>query len=332
MKRRFRLPVRKTNKKIRSIWLSVLILFICVCTSIVVVANKIQTFLMDDAGAISLIPARSPSSSENTVSDGQDKYTGAFPPSEETLSHPADTQHEVTSPPPAASQEAQPSHSAGFAVSDENTVWTTDTEVEIFRVSYVNGEQVITVNSDNGEEVIAPGTENSYTFKLKNTGDTPLDYTVSVDAYFTPEDIVIPITGRISRYDGEWIAGGKNEYVKAEALDQTRDSASLGAGRYTYYTLDWRWPYESGDDGLDTMLGNMATKGDLVFTIVITTTAKINADSNTNGGLQPPQTGDISNIALWSVIAAISFAVTVGLIILIKRKETHSEPMNENGR
>ena len=135
----------------------------------------------------------------------------------------------------------------------------------------MNGEKVITVNSGNGDKVIAPGTENSYTFKLKNTGNVALDYTVEVDAYFTPADIEIPITGRLNRYDGTWVIGGKDEYAKVPVLDTAEDNATLGAGKYTYYTLDWLWPFESGNDELDTMLGNLAVDQELTFTIVIKT-------------------------------------------------------------
>ena len=101
----------------------------------------------------------------------------------------------------------------GFEVSDDNTVWTTNTQVEIFKLSYENGEANITVQSSDGEKVFAPGTENSYTFKLKNTGNVALDYTVDIDAYFTPGETVIPITARVNRYDGKWLVGSGDSYV-----------------------------------------------------------------------------------------------------------------------
>ena len=184
----------------------------------------------------------------------------------------------------------------------------------LWRVSYENGEKAITANSNNGEKIFAPGTENSYTFKLKNTGDVALDYAVAVDVFFTPRDIVIPITGRLSRYDGKWIAGGLESYVEIQALDAAEDRDSLGAGKYTYYTLDWLWPFESGNDELDTWLGNLAVEQDLSLTIVITTTATDSADPNDGSGITPPQTGDESNMIPWILASFCSLLMMIFLI------------------
>ncbi len=294
--------MQKSNRlKSKRIWLSVLVIFICVAVSTVVLTDKIGSYLLDDTGAIPLISEiREDTATVNTTQN-------------------ADLQSNTSSE--TASRQPQSSKTPGFEASDDTAVWTTDTQVEIFRVSYVNGEQVITVSNDNGDKLIAPGTENSYTFKLKNTGNVALDYTVSVDAYFTPGDIVIPITGRISRYDGQWIAGDKNTYVDVKALDSAEDKDTLSAGRYSYYTLEWLWPYESGNDELDTLLGNMAVDQDLIFTVVITTTAAESEDPHAVGGLVSPQTGDTSNITLWLSLSVASFVVLMVLIFLSRRQD-----------
>lgn len=281
--------------KHRRIWLSVLVLFVFVAVSIFILASRIGGFLLDDSNAIPLI------SESTSVTSGEAS-------SDKENTQPSHTESK-TSAPEAAQQATQSPKKSGFEASDEQTVWSTDTKAEIFRVSYENGEQVITVNSDNGDKLIAPGTENSYTFKLKNNGDAALDYIVKVDAYFTPGDIEIPITGRLNRYDGKWIAGNEEKYVNVTALDTAEDKATLGAGKYTYYTLDWIWPFESGKDELDTMLGNLADKQDLVFTVVITTEAAESSDPNNNGGIIQPNTGDDSSLILWVILAIVSFVL-----------------------
>lgn len=313
--------MKKSNHlKGKRIWLSVLVIFICVAASTVVLADKIGSFLLTDAGAISLIPESALSASEETASVGAAQNSDEnHSLAEEAAQPPVDVQIHPYSE--ASSRQTQSPKNPGFEANDDTTVWTTDTQVEIFRVSYANGQQVITVNNDNGEKLIAPGTENSYTFKLKNTGNVALDYTVSVDAYFTPGDIVIPITGRISRYDGRWLAGDKNTYADIQALDSAEDKDTLSAGRYSYYTLEWLWPYESGNDELDTLLGNMAVDQDLIFTVVIKTTAAESGDPQAVGGLKSPQTGDTSNITLWLVLLAASALVLLLLILLPKRQE-----------
>ncbi len=293
------------NGRAKWIWLSVLILLVCVAATTIVFLSRLDSFLLDDEGAISLI-----------TQDTDETEDTQEPTSNTDTTEITTDPSSVTTPQPT-----QPPKKPGFEASDDNTVWSTNTQVEIFCVSYVNGEQVITVNSGNGDKVIAPGTENSYTFKLKNTGNVALDYTVEIDACFTPADIEIPITGRLNRYDGKWVVGGKDEYAKVSVLDTAEDNATLGAGKYTYYTLDWLWPFESGNDELDTMLGNLAVDQELTFTIVIKTTATESSNPYDDSGITPPQTGDNTNLTLWIVLAVSSFAMMIFLLFYQKKEK-----------
>ena len=281
------------NSKTEWIWLSVLILFVCVAATTVAITSRLNDFLIDDSGAISLITA-------DDVADTQSQ---------------TDSYASSTTP-----QDTHPPKKPGFEASDDKTVWSTNTQVEMFHLSYENGEQIITVQGADGDKVIAPGTENSYVFKLKNTGNVALDYTAEIDAYFTPSNIKIPITGRLTRYDGKNVVGGKDEYAEVSLLDAAEDAATLGAGKYTYYTLDWLWPFESGNDELDTQLGNLAVEQDLIFTIVIKTTATESNNPYDDSGITPPQTGDNTNIALWIVLAVCSFVMML-ILIIYHRKE-----------
>lgn len=318
---------KPNNSKTKWIWLSVLILLVCVVATTIAFVSRLDSFLLDDEGAISLITEDTSGTDNSTdeTEDTQDTDTAATqaPTTEQEPTNSTNTSGTQETDPATSTtpQVTQPPRNPGFEASDDNTVWSTNTQVEIFRISYMNGEQVITVNSDNGDKIIAPGTENSYTFKLKNTGDVALDYTVEVDAYFTPADIEIPITGRLNRYDGKWVVGGKDEYAKVPVLDTAEDNGTLGAGKYTYYTLDWLWPFESGNDELDTMLGNLATEQDLIFTIVIKTTATESDNPYDDSGITPPQTGDNTNLALWITLAVSSFAMMIFLLFFQNKEK-----------
>ena len=318
---------KPNNSKTKWIWLSVLILLVCVVATTIAFVSRLDSFLLDDEGAISLITEDTSGTDNSTdeTEDTQDTDTAATqaPTTEQEPTNSTNTSGTQETDPATSTtpQVTQPPRNPGFEASDDNTVWSTNTQVEIFRISYMNGEQVITVNSDNGDKIIAPGTENSYTFKLKNTGDVALDYTVEVDAYFTPADIEIPITGRLNRYDGKWVVGGKDEYAKVPVLDTAEDNGTLGAGKYTYYTLDWLWPFERGNDELDTMLGNLATEQDLIFTIVIKTTATESDNPYDDSGITPPQTGDNTNLALWITLAVSSFAMTIFLLFFQNKEK-----------
>lgn len=321
---------KPNNSKTKWIWLSVLILFVCVAATTIAFMSRLDSFLLDDEGAISLITEDTSetddSSDETDGTQSQDSAATQDSETEQDSTSSTDTPG-TDEPDPSTSttpEVTQPPKNPGFEAGDDKTVWGTNTQVEIFSVSYVNGEQIITVKSDNGDKVIAPGTENSYTFKLKNTGNVALDYTVEIDAYFTPADITIPITGRLNRYDGKWVVGGKDEYANIPVLDTATDSATLGAGKYTYYTLDWLWPFESGDDELDTLLGNLATEQELTFTIVIKTTATESSNPYDDSGITPPQTGDNSNLTLWIVLAVSSFMMMLFLIFYQNKEKWRS--------
>lgn len=318
---------KPNNSKTKWIWLSVLILLVCVAATTIAFFSRLDSFLLDDEGAISLITedASETDDSADEAEDPQGAGTTATqaPTAEQAPTNSSDTTETPTAPSTSVTtpQVTELPKNPGFEASDDQTVWSTNTQVEIFRISYVNGAQVITVNSDNGDKLIAPGTENAYTFKLKNTGNVALEYTVEVDAYFTPADIEIPITGRLNRYDGKWVVGGKDAYAKVSVLDTAEDNGTLGAGKYTYYTLDWLWPFESGNDELDTMLGNLATKQDLIFTIVIKTTAAESDNPYDDSGITPPQTGDNTDLALWITLTVSSFAMMMFLLFFQNKEK-----------
>lgn len=319
----------KHNKKRGAlIWLTAAILFVCLCASTVAVAGQMLSYTPDDSGAIPLIPTGFAQGDSNQATSNISET-----PSDST-SVPDNTPSEHSEPKQPEPSEAEVSENStaseasmavipqkpsdpGFEATDGKTAWKTNTEVEIFRVSYENGEHVVTVKSGNGQKIIAPGTENSYTFKLKNTGDVPLDCNVKVEAYFSPAGISVPITGRVSRYDGKWVVGSADSYADVASLNNSEDSMTLAAGRYIYYTLDWKWPYDGSNDELDTLIGDMSADEPLTFTIVITTTAT--QSDNEGGGIMPPSTGD-SGYTLWILLLILSLAALILLFFASKRK------------
>lgn len=307
--------MHKRNRSIHNkvIWMSVLVLFVCVCCTTYVWAERMEYYQMDDSGAIALTPV-------NLTEEAVEKIEIVAEPlvslSPEESSKRAVTRYIETI-------ERIPTH-PGIEISDDQVVWKSNTEVEIFKISYENGQSKITVNSDNGDKLIAPGTSNSYTFKLKNTGDVDLDYTVSVDAYVTPGTVSIPVKARLNRYDGTWIVGDFNNYVEIPVLDTAEDQAILSENCFTYYTLDWVWPFESGNDDYDTYLGNLAVDEDLTLTIVINTTATATQDYYEHG-IKVPNTGDDSLLGIWILLSTTSLFMLILLIYFRKKSDEESE-------
>ncbi len=160
----------------------------------------------------------------------------------------------------------------GFRTYDEKTVWRSETEVEIFRLTY-DSENGITVQGTDDDKLIAPGTTNTYSFTLENTGDVLLDYDMTMEAKITGTELEMPVKARVKDYTGKYLLGNAETKKDVLELNSVEEHAKLSAGRFALYTLEWEWPYEWGNDAYDTKLGNLAVDDDLRLTIKINTVA-----------------------------------------------------------
>jgi LPXTG-motif cell wall-anchored protein len=172
--------------------------------------------------------------------------------------------------------------SPDFTVEDSKTQWSTDTEVDIFKTTYVNEDGEVTVESSDGEKVIAPGTESDYTFFLKNTGNISLDYTLTLGSEFQAEDMQLPLEVRLRRGDSEYVAGSEEAWIKPEQLSEVYETGTLDVNRYAEYTLEWRWPFTDEDETLqaktdenDTALGDASVMQDVDFKLQIMTQSEV---------------------------------------------------------
>lgn len=238
------------------------------------------------------------------------------------------------------------SDKVGFWTYDENTLWSTSTDIEIFRLKHDNnGDGVFTVVTSDGDKVFAPGTENDYTFSIKNTNTVSLDYILEVEAFVKTEvegvEQWLPIQGRLyNHYTGEYMVGSATEWPDVLELDGTKEEGVIAAGNIKDYTLQWRWPFERGEqiqeglykgdyteDFYDTKLGNLAVDNDLELHIIIRTMAWIDENPDEPGG-NPPHTGDENKPLGWVVVAVAALVGIVIVVVLLKRddkKNRHAE-------
>ena len=161
----------------------------------------------------------------------------------------------------------------GLNILDNDKVWLSETDVEIFHLSY-NSENGVTVKSSDAGKVIAPGTANEYVFTLENTGSVLLDYNMNIEASVAGTELTLPVKVRVWDHNNRYLLGNESNKADLLQLNSVSDNAKLSAGRFAVYTLEWEWPFEGGSDRYDTMLGDLAVDNDIVLTVRIKTYAE----------------------------------------------------------
>lgn len=218
---------------------------------------------------------------------------------------------------------------AEMSAGDEQQVWTTETSVDIFDEYYKGtkaagtAEDTTVENSGSDEmNLIAPGTEKTYTFWVKNTGEVGIDYEVSFEEnQYGGYDI--PLEVRV-KCGNDYILGDDSSWVSIHELDSLKDEGHLRVKNYAQYSLEWRWPFETDDanDVYDTSLGDEAVLKNLEQEIIIRTYGE--GDDKPIYeifGVAGVKTGDSTNILLWFLLAVIAGVA----IIYIRRRTKKNE-------
>ena len=184
--------------------------------------------------------------------------------------------------------------------------WTIGSEIGLFKTGYQNGTGEIVVESARGDNLIAPGVTNYYRFFVKNNGNVALDFSLRILPSFyvsgmEEEEIPLPISVRLSDQDGNYLIGGRHEWVSVSTLKEmaaeggayTSDRHTVGVESYYAYIIEWKWEFESGNDSFDTMLGSSAVETDLLFSLEIATSTVESDDPYAEGGKRD---GDVSGL------------------------------------
>ncbi len=238
----------------------------------------------------------------------------------------------------------------GGSVDPDDPLYQSKNDVDLFMNKYLNDKGEVTVESFNGDKVVAPGTEKSYEFQLKNTGNVSLDYTLKLAGTFSFDKAELPILCRL-RYGDEWIVGGENAWVSWKELGSYSDKRTVESGKYALYVFEWHWPFETDPELLeslngalldadlnDTSLGNAATDTKTKFELNINTLAQV-----TPGAVAvDPGTGNPVFDALFrrlgveyvGVYVLLIIGAALGLLILFiififKRKKKDEEDDEE---
>lgn len=140
--------------------------------------------------------------------------------------------------------------------------------IELFRISYSNEHDQITVQSVNADNVIAPGTTVNYDIRLRNNDTTIIDFLMVPNVDFWSDD-VIPVEFKIMDDYGNYILGSDTHWASSDDMNALRHKGSIHPGEIFTYHLSWCWVYEVSDEqnAFDTYLGNQ--QGDDLPGIVV---------------------------------------------------------------
>jgi hypothetical protein len=196
----------------------------------------------------------------------------------------------------------------------------------IFCVSYANGKGETTALSDDGEKIIAPGTSWNYSFSLQNTKNFTLRYAVRTEAIIEglDEGMTLPVLSRLKGPNG-WLTKQGNQYTPVLELNDILDNGVLSPNTEAKYRLGWQWPFESGNDELDTMLGDLALEKDITLYINIYVYAREETDQDIYGGEPIPGTGDDFRIGFWLAAMIISLFAFIAVLANSRRRDDCAE-------
>ena len=150
-------------------------------------------------------------------------------------------------------------------------------EIELFRIAYSNEEGRIVVEGANADNVVAPGTSVDYNVRLRNNGDTVVEFLMIPTVEFLTGDVV-PVEFKMMDAYGNYLLGSKTEWVKAEDMNALAHKGMIYPGDVYTYHISWRWVFEVSDEqnDYDTDLGNKDGEVLPGVSVAITTEATAN--------------------------------------------------------
>lgn len=211
---------------------------------------------------------------------------------------------------------------------DDEQIWDLQTEIKIFSVAYSNQTGEVYVEALNGEKVIAPGTEGRYKFEIRNLSNLALSAKTILDTEFYVENMKfdnLPIELCLTDYEGNYVT--PNGWVSVSEFEQCISELTIGRKSYVYYNLDWRWPYESSADDVDTLLGNLSMDSIVELKVNVSASACQHPEYDATGGLpviEESQETEKEFLPIYFFILNLLIVTVISAMIIIqiiKRKK-----------
>lgn len=202
----------------------------------------------------------------------------------------------------------------------EHHSWESVKNVNIFQADYQNEEGTTTIISQDGTKVVAPGMETSYIFTMYNNGNMAVVYETDIDfnlkiGGIDQQEYTFPLAVRLLTESGDYLIGSSDEWINVNDAKISKHVSVLGANSYENFTLQLQWKFDSGNDELDTMLGDQSVEEGVALTLGINTYAEEHLDPTAKGGIsisgQSSQEYGGTIRWLWLVLLFINTSVLI---------------------
>ncbi len=208
----------------------------------------------------------------------------------------------------------------GLKVSDQNRIWHTRTDVDIFDHQ---DPRVKSDGSGQAPHIIAPGTANDYVFSLQNNENNWYEYVVKIQAGENSA-LALPVEVRIFAPDGSALTGDR--WIPIGEIGTLTHAGQLKTNRSAQYMIEWKWVFDAGQDVYDTQLGNAAVDEELSCFINIELAAQYVLDDNGN-----PKTGDDVQLWIYWVMTGVSSLVILCILLIWKKKSDKERTQTAGG-
>lgn len=162
------------------------------------------------------------------------------------------------------------------------------------------------------EEQVAPGTRGKHGFSVRNTSSSDMSY----ELVFYGTDGIVPLLYKL-RVNGEYITGDGEEdwMVATTAKESKRYPGVIPSGGKFDLVVEWEWPYESGNDQLDTQVGIAAPEE--IFYVAV-----LGVDRNSDSAPVIVRTDSVQFLAPTYILPVFIFAGVLGITgYVVKKKE-----------
>jgi len=183
-----------------------------------------------------------------------------------------------------------------FKLNGNNPEAMANIDIDLFKDSYVYGDDnhTVVVSNTPGVDVVAPGTSGEYSFRISGTAET--NYTVSMNSVSIENTIKTtkldgsiydPIVFKLTDKNGV-LATGNSEALKTALEALYSNNTVVYAANHTLddqYTISWSWDFDDNGNGtndeLDTYLAQQNGTVKVGLNLVINQTqAKATVETN----------------------------------------------------